>query len=119
MARRLLVTREGRLSIRRQCELLGISRSGLYYEAVEPDAEELSLMRRMDELHLVHPFFGSRMMTKTLRAEGQQVNRKRIQRLMRLMGLESVAPKPSTSRPAAEHRPGSARFFVYEGHLSR
>ena len=60
-------------------------------------------MRRMDELHLKHPFFGSRMMTQTLKAEGSAVNRKRVQRLMRLMGLESTAPKPNTSKPAPEH----------------
>ena len=60
-------------------------------------------MRRMDELHLEHPFFGSRMLAWTLNQEGKLVNRKRVQRLMRLMGLESVAPKPNTSKPAPEH----------------
>ena len=59
----------------------GVNRSSLYYEPVEPDTEELELMRRMDELHLKHPFFGSRMMTRTLKAEGVLVNRKRVQRL--------------------------------------
>ena len=91
------------LSMRWQCELLGVNRSSLYYEPVEPDGEQLALMRRMDELHLKHPFFGSRMMTQTLKAEGSAVNRKRVQRLMRLMGLESTAPKPNTSKPAPEH----------------
>ena len=76
--------------MRRQCELLQVSRSSLYYESVGPDAEELALMRRMDALHLKHPFFGSRMLTKTLKLQGQVVNRKHMQRLMRLMGLESV-----------------------------
>lgn len=90
-------------SMRRQCELLGVNRSSLYYKPVEPDAEELALMRRMDELHLKHPFFGSRMMTQTLKQQGEDINRKRVQRLMRLMGLESVAPKPNTSKPAPEH----------------
>ena len=102
-ARRALVSAGATLSMRRQCELLGVSRSSLYYEPKEPDAEELGLMRRMDELHLEHPFFGSRMMTQTLKAEGYAVNRKRIQRLMRVMDLESLAPKPSTSKPAPEH----------------
>jgi putative transposase len=60
-------------------------------------------MRRIDELHLQHPFFGSRMLTQTLKKEGRLINRKRVQRLMRLMGLESLAPKPSTSSPAQEH----------------
>jgi putative transposase len=102
-ARRSLVEANTEVSMRRQCELLGVNRSSLYYEPVEPDTEELSLMRRMDELHLKHPFFGSRKMTQTLKAEGIHVNRKRVQRLMRLMGLESTAPKPNTSKPAPEH----------------
>jgi putative transposase len=102
-ARRALVESNAPLSMRRQCELLAVNRSSLYYEAVEPDAEELALMRRMDELHLKHPFFGSRMMTQTLKAQGSAINRKRVQRLMRLMGLESTAPRPSTSKPAPEH----------------
>ena len=102
-ARRALVEPNAAVSMRRQCELLGVNRSSLYYESVEPDAEELGLMRRIDELHLEHPFFGSRMMTRTLKKEGREVNRKRIQRLMRRMGLESVAPKPNTSKPAPEH----------------
>jgi len=89
--------------MRRQCELLGVNRSSLYYEPVEPDCEELALMRRIDELHLEYPFFGSRMMTQTLKAKGIEVNRKRVQRLMRLMGLESTAPKPNTSKPSPEH----------------
>ena len=101
--RRALVEANAALSMRRQCELVGVNRSSLYYEPVEPDAEELALMRRMDELHLKHLFFGSRMMTQTLKAEGRIVNRKRVQRLMRLMGLESTAPKPNTSTPAPEH----------------
>jgi putative transposase len=102
-SRRRLVEPKVGVSVRRQCELLGVSRSSLYYEPVEPDAEELALMRRLDELHLEHPSFGSRMMTRTLKAEGTQVNRKRVQRLMKVMGLESIAPKPNTSKPASEH----------------
>jgi putative transposase len=91
------------LSIRRQCELLRLNRSSLYYEPVGPAEEELDLMRRIDELHLEWPFFGSRRITQTLKAEGQEVNRKRIQRLMRIMDLEGAAPKPNTSRAAPEH----------------
>ncbi len=101
--RRGLVEANTRVSMRRQCELLGVNRSSLYYEPVEPDAEELVLMRRMDERHLKHPFMGSRMLTRMLKAEGTPVNRKRVQRLMRLMGLVSTAPKPNTSKPAPEH----------------
>jgi len=92
------------LSVRRQCELLLISRSGLYYEAAPTSAEELGLMRRIDELHLKCPFYGSRKISQTLRGERQDVNRKRVQRLMRLMGLEAMAPQPGTSKPHPEHR---------------
>ena len=102
-SRRTFVEPNFGISMRRQCELLGVNRSSLYYEPVEPDAEELVLMRRMDELHLRHPSFGSRMLTRTLKREGLEVNRKRVQRLMRTMGLESTAPKPNTSKPAPEH----------------
>lgn len=90
-------------SLRRQCELLRVSRSGLYYEPIGPSEEELALMRRIDELHLEHPFYGSRKLSHALRAEGREVNRKRVQRLMRVMGLEALAPKPRTSKPHPEH----------------
>jgi putative transposase len=75
----------------------------VYYVPVVPDAEELELMRRIDELHLEFPFYGSRSIARGLRKKGYGVNRKRVQRLMRLMGLESVAPKPNTSKPNHEH----------------
>lgn len=90
-------------SVRRQCELVAVNRSSLYYTPVQTDDEELALMRRIDELHLKHPFFGSRMMTQTLKMHGRLINRKRVQRLMRLMGLESMVPKPGTSSPSPEH----------------
>jgi putative transposase len=90
-------------SMRRQCEILSVARSTLYYQAEQPDEEELVLMRAIDKLHLKRPFFGSRMIARTLRTQGIVVNRKRVQRLMRLMGLESTAPKPSTSKPSPDH----------------
>ena len=89
--------------MRRQCELLSVGRSGLYYEPVGTSAEQLALMRRIDEIHLKWPFYGSRKLCEALRTEGVNVNRKYMQRLMRLMGLESVAPKPNTSEPHPEH----------------
>ena len=101
--RRAMIDRDCELSIRQQCALLGVNRSGVYYESVGPDDEEFALMRRIDELHLEHPFFGSRKMVQVLKAEGREVNRKRIQRLMRVMDLEGMAPKPNTSKPAPEH----------------
>jgi putative transposase len=91
------------LSVRRQCELLDLSRSGLYYEPVPVEPEELALMRRIDQLHLMHPFAGSRMTTMLLGREGLVVNRKRIQRLMRVMGLWGLVPGPHTSTPHPEH----------------
>jgi putative transposase len=75
------------LSVRRQCELLGLNRSSYYYEPAAETAENLRLMRRIDEAYTAHPFLGSRRMTKWLNQEGEEVNRKRMQRLMRLMGL--------------------------------
>jgi putative transposase len=91
------------LSVRRQCELLRVSRSGLYYEPEPPDPEQLALMRRIDEIHLKHPFYGSRKVSLELQREGRDANRKRIQRLMRLMGIEAIAPMPGTSAPHPEH----------------
>lgn len=90
-------------SVRRRCELLSISRSGLYYQPAEPDAEELAVMRRIDEIHLKHPFYGSRSIARELKSAGNPVNRKRVQRLMRQMGIESIAPKPEMSQAAPEH----------------
>lgn len=89
--------------MRRQCELLGVSRAGLYYEPGATSADELALMRRIDALHLERPFYGSRKIVQALSGEGVRVNRKCVQRLMRVMDLEAMAPKPNTSRPAPEH----------------
>lgn len=101
--RRTLVGPDPDVSVRRQCEILALNRSSLYYKSVDIDPEELELMRRIDELHLKYPFFGSRRISQELRTQGLVVNRKRVQRLMRIMDLEGVAPKPNTSRPAPEH----------------
>jgi len=87
------------LSIRRQCELLGLNRSTWYLKPGEPDAEELALMRRLDEQYLLTPFYGSRRMAVAL-----DTNRKCIQRLMRLMGIEAIYPKPKLSQRNEDHR---------------
>jgi putative transposase len=92
------------ISVRRQCELLGVNRSGLYYEPVGESAENLLLMRLLDEEYTRTPFYGSRKMTKWLVAEGHPVNRKRVSRLMELLGLEAVYPKPNLSQPGEGHR---------------
>jgi len=93
-----------RLSVRRQCELLGLNRSTWYYEPAPESAENLALMRRIEEQYLVTPFFGSRQMTAWLGRQGVVVNRKRVQRLMRLMGLEAIYPKPKLSAAGQGHR---------------
>jgi putative transposase len=92
------------LSIRRQCRLLGLARSNVYRAAPGGDTDELVIMRRLDELFLAWPFFGSRRMTAMLRAEGHRINRKRVRRLMRLMGLTALGPRPQTSKPAPGHK---------------
>ena len=79
-------------------------RSTCYYEAVPESAENLALMRRIDEQYLCRPYYGSRRMTVWLRGQGEEVNRKRVQRLMRLMGLEAIYPKRRTTVPGAGHK---------------
>jgi putative transposase len=92
------------ISLSKQCQLMGLSRSTAYYKPLPMKAEELELMRLIDMQYLKTPFYGSRSMAKHLRREGYKVNRKRIQRLMRLMGLEAVYPKPKTSCPYKGHK---------------
>jgi len=92
------------LSIRRQCELLGITRSGVYRPLAANDDDDLALMRRIDELFTTWPFLGSRRMTAMLRTEGRTVNRKRVRRLMRKMGLAALGPKPRTTKIAPGHK---------------
>jgi putative transposase len=84
--------------------LLGLSRSSLYYEPAEESSENLRLMRRIDEEYTAHPFYGSRKMTGWLVQQGEVVNRKRVQRLMRLMGLEAIYPKPRLSLGGRGHQ---------------
>jgi putative transposase len=84
--------------------LLGLSRSSLYYEPAEESPENLRLMRRIDEEYTAHPFYGSRKMTGWLVQQGEVVNRKRVQRLMRLMRLEAIYPKPRLSLGCRGHQ---------------
>ncbi len=93
-----------RLSLVRQCALVGIARSSFYYRPSGESGENLRLMRLMDELHLNCPWCGSRQMARALRRRGHRVGRKRMRRLMRVMGLRSLAPRPNTSRRAPGHR---------------
>ncbi len=103
--RRELVDRQHRaLSIVRQCALLGVSRSSLYYRAKETSQKDLSLMRELDRQYLETPFYGSRRMRASLERQGLPVSRRRVQRLMRIMGLRAIYRQPRTSQPAPERR---------------
>ena len=103
--RKALVTSGyGRLSVVRQCELVGISRSTHYYTATGESGFSLELMRRIDGQYLQTPWYGSRQMTRQLRRDGLSVGRTRIRRLMRLLGLQAIYQKPRTSIPNEQHR---------------
>jgi putative transposase len=104
-AKRLLIERDHpEISIRRQCELLGLNRASLYYTPAGETEFNLLVMRRIDEQYTRTPFYGWPRMTAQLRRRGYPVNHKRVQRLMQLMGLQAVGPKPKTSIPAPGHR---------------
>ena len=103
--RRALVDRDDPdLSVAAQCRLLNVARSTLYYQPAPMDPDDLSLMRRMDELYTKWPFYGSRRMVAALRQDGLNVNRKRVRRLMRVMGLEAIYQKPNTSKGHPDHK---------------
>ena len=103
--RRAMIDREEpKLSLVHQCALLGISRSSLYYLPTEAGAEDLELMALIDQQYLKTPFYGSRRMTAWLRNHGHQVNRKRVRRLMQLIGLEAIYRRPNTSKPNPGHK---------------
>src|SRR5205807_1699833 len=87
-----------------QCVLIGLPRSTYYYEAVEPDATDLMLMRRVDEIYTARPFYGSRRIAAVLQREGHAVNRKRIQYITHELGLAGQLPGPVTSKGCSEHR---------------
>jgi putative transposase len=87
------------VSVRRQCQLLGVNRAGLYYQPVDESVENLHLMRLLDEPYTRCPFYGVLRMTAWLRQQGHQVNAKRVRRLLRQMGLMAVYPKPRLSQP--------------------
>ena len=101
--RRTLIQTLEEPSIRRQCELLEISRTAYYYQPCSETEENLRLMRQLDELHLENPVYGSRRLTVMLQREGYAVNRKRVTRLLRVMGIEAIYPRRSLSQPAEGH----------------
>ena len=92
------------ISVRRQCELLGVNRSGLYYEPAGESEENRVLLRLLDEQYTRTPFYGSRKMTEWLATQGYAVNRKRVARLMEVLGIQAVYPKPKLSQPGEGHR---------------
>ena len=93
------------LTISRQCELIDLCRSSFYREVLGGETfENLELMRLIDEEYTKHPFYGTRKIRDHLRRNGHKVNRKRVKRLMQLMGIQSVAPKPNTSKPSKQHK---------------
>jgi putative transposase len=102
--RQLVEPGHAQLSLRQQCQLLGLSRSSLYYLAAPVDEEDLALMRLLDQQYLRTPFYGVRRMTRWLREEEWTVNEKRVRRLLRLMGLEAIYPRPRLSEASPEHR---------------
>jgi putative transposase len=105
VARALIDEAHPRLSVRRQCELLGLSRSSYYYDAAPESPENLRLMSLIDRQYTECPFYGSRRVTAWLNLDkGEGVNRKRVRRLMRLMGLEAIHPKPRLSAGDRNHK---------------
>ncbi len=92
------------LPVSRQCELLGLARSTVYYRPVAPPVLDEVLKRRLDGLYTAHPFYGGRRMTAVLRREGYAVNRKRVRRLLQELGLQAIYPKANLSTPHPAHR---------------
>ena len=93
-----------KLSVTRQCKLVGVSRSSVYYRPVGQSGEDLELTSLIDRQYLDRPYYGSRRMSVYLKGQGHKVNRKRVQRLMRLMGIEALYRRPNTSKPSQQHK---------------
>ncbi len=99
-----MIDRDSTLSILHQCELLGLCRSSLYYRPQPISDADLRLMRRIDELHLAHPFLGARRLARLLQREGVDVGRRHVGTLMLLVGIEAIYRKKRTSLPDKGHR---------------
>jgi len=100
-----MVDRSHKLPVTRQCQLLSLNRSTVYYQPrTEVSEEDLKLMRRIDEMHMKRPFYGSRRIRDWLYEEGHDINRKRVQRLMRQMGIAALYPRKNTSKPGKGHK---------------
>lgn len=99
-----MIDRTHELSLTRQADLLGLSRGSVYYRPRPVSEADLKLMRRLDELHLEHPFMGARMLRDQLRREGIKVGRRHVATLMQRMGIEALCPQPGTSKRAPGHK---------------
>jgi putative transposase len=99
-----MIDRSEQLSVTRQAQLLGISRGSVYYLPRPVSDADLALMRRLDELHLEHPFMGARMLRDQLRRQGIEVGRRHVTTLMQRMGIEALCPQPGSSKPAPGHK---------------
>jgi len=99
-----MINRSHELPLAGQAKALGISRGSVYYLARPTSDADLALMRRIDELHLEHPFAGSRMLRDMLKAEGREVGRRHVSTLMKKMGVEAIYRRPNTSKPAPGHK---------------
>ncbi|KFN38205.1 hypothetical protein KN63_05255 [Smithella sp. F21] len=98
-----MINKEDKLPVTRQCELLDLSRSGVYYKPVPLSAMDVELMRQIDEIHLLCPFYGSRNIRNELWGKGYKIGRDRVRRLMRRMGIEALYVKPRLSIPHSGH----------------
>jgi putative transposase len=99
-----MIDRSHELPITRQAKVLNISRGSVYYKPRPVSAEDLAIMRRIDELHLDYPFAGSRMLRDMLGREGVAIGRQRVRTLMKRMGIEAIYRRPNTSKPAPGHK---------------
>lgn len=99
-----MINRDHELSLVKQCRALAIVRSGIYYEPKPVSDDDLLLMRLIDEMHLAKPYLGIRRIKDALHDLGHTVNRKRVQRLMRQMGIQAIYPKPNLSKANRQHK---------------
>jgi putative transposase len=102
--RKAMIDKSHKVPVCTQCHLLELNRSTVYYQIQAVSEQDLELMRKIDKVHLEYPFYGSRRIRDWLEDHGMKVNRKRIQRLMRLMGIEALYPKKRTSLPGKGHK---------------
>jgi len=99
-----MIKKNETLSVVRQCRLLGLNRSGVYYKPAEPCEDESEIRRLIDIVHTNRPFLGGRRITDALQGVNYRINHKRVERFMREMGIQAIYPKPNTSKPNPKHK---------------